>query len=150
MLQKDAYCGLYCEACPVYIATQNNTLNSLSQKIDLPVQEIACHGCKSDTNFQWCRICNLKKCAREKNIEFCIECSDYPCQDLTNFKEETKYPYHCEVFDNLEEIKNLGKEKWLKNQQKRWSCQNCGSLFSYYDLKCPECSQEVNGYKKPE
>lgn len=136
---EDAYCGLYCKACPVYQATERGE------------SEILCKGCKSDTvTGEWCKTCNLKKCAREKGLEFCYLCHEYPCEDLENFKNDPQYPYHSEVYDYMATIKQEGKEAWLKEMEKRWSCPSCSTRFDWWTQKCTKCGEKTNGYAQPE
>lgn len=119
-----AYCGLYCEACPTYIATANGEDT-----------EEKCKGCKSDTLGTWCAMCNLKACAKEKGHEFCYECSDYPCQDLITFKEDTDYPYHDDVLEHLAMIKDVGEEKWREVMDQKYRNEDGDFIDWYKELK---------------
>ncbi len=62
-----ACCGLYCGACPAY----------LNEK---------CEGCQQSKRNGWCGV---KKCAQEKGISTCAQCSQYPnpmdCKKFNNF-----------------------------------------------------------------
>ncbi len=40
-------------------------------------------------------------CAAERDIDFCIECMDYPCSDLKQFQGEMPHR------NDFEDIKNL-------------------------------------------
>ena len=138
----DGYCGLYCAACPQYIATKAGKAEALGME--------NCRGCKSDeVAASWCRICNLKKCARSKGYEFCYECASYPCEDLEKFRNAPEWPYHIEVYDYMDTIRKDGKEKWLKGMAVRWSCPSCGQEASWWDLNCSSCGTKLKGYKKP-
>ena len=88
-----AYCGLNCSDCPAYIATQNNNTNKLkeiakkwsNEEMQFNANDILCDGCFSDDRiFQWCKECDIKICAREKGLESCAYCEDYPCELLNN------------------------------------------------------------------
>lgn len=39
-----------------------------------------CSGCKSD-NIQCPLNCHAKTCRKERNINFCFECAEFPCAD---------------------------------------------------------------------
>ena len=78
----DGYCGLYCGACPQFLATQNNTLEALAALRNSTPEAMRCQGCKSAVVSGWCQICNLKQCARSKGLELCGDCAQYPCADL--------------------------------------------------------------------
>lgn len=139
---SDGYCGLYCGACPVFLATKSGEAEKTGTD--------KCMGCKSETvSAGWCRECSLKKCARKKGFDFCYECADYPCQDLEGFKNAPEWPYHTEVYDYMGIIKKEGKEGWLKKMSVRWSCPSCGKEASWWDLECLYCGTKLNGYKKP-
>jgi hypothetical protein len=138
-----AYCGLYCASCPDYRAAEKN----ISKKQSLTDSE--CLGCKSEhVKAGGCQTCNLKECARKKGLEFCIECTDYPCKDLEKFKTDKLYPYHAEVYGYLETIKKRGRNTWIEDMKKRWSCPECTAALIWWDTVCPECGMRVNGYEK--
>jgi hypothetical protein len=148
--KPDAYCGLYCASCTVFMATKNNTIDKLAEEWQADVNDIACHGCKSQKVAKFCRTCALKTCARAKGVDFCIECNDFPCQPLEDFKSSSKYPYHSEVYDYLNIIKDHGVQHWLGEMKKRWSCSQCGREHDWFTLECPGCGHKLNAYVKPD
>lgn len=138
----DAYCGLYCGACPQYLATQ------AGNAVELGLEE--CQGCKSSVLAPgWCATCSLKACARAKGVEFCFQCAEYPCPDLEGFKDSLDCPYHQEIYDHLETIAEHGKDTWLDEMRKRWSCPGCGRAASWWDLTCSGCGAALRGYERP-
>ncbi|NLM98345.1 MAG: DUF3795 domain-containing protein [Halanaerobiaceae bacterium] len=149
MRMLDAYCGLYCGACPKFMMTENGEIEEFAAKNGLSVEDFACSGCKSGQVAKWCRVCKLKMCAQEKGFDSCAECRDYPCTDLISFRDDPKYPYHKEIAAYLEEIKEAGKEAWLLSMKERWSCKNCGEPYNWYQLVCDNCKEKVNGYEEP-
>jgi len=47
--------------------------------------EIECNGCRKET----CKLfkdCKVRECSKEKNVNFCFECNEFPCQN-TGFDE---------------------------------------------------------------
>lgn len=86
MRMLDAYCGLYCGACPKFMMTENGEIEEFAAKNGLSVEDFACSGCKSGQVAKWCRVCKLKMCAQEKGFDSCAECRDYPCTDLISFR----------------------------------------------------------------
>jgi len=87
-----APCGLYCGACPMYIATQDKD----EKKIDafmkqgpfsnskLAAADIKCDGCIGGGQVAvFCRMCNMRECAEKKeNVTRCSDCGEFPCSKL--------------------------------------------------------------------
>ncbi len=89
----------------------------------------------------------MKKCCNSKGIFSCAECDEFPCSVLKAF-ENDRHPHHKSVIDSLMALKEKGKELWLEQQNKRWICNKCETFYSWYDTKCKNCSEPVNGYDK--
>ena len=135
-LQKEsklgAYCGLYCGACALYLSSVNAEDPS----------EVVCLGCKSDTLAEHCLDCAMKDCALEKNLSACGECPEFPCEktqafhsrdnDMSPVAEKSSY-----------RIQQIGYLPWIKERVARWTCTSCGSIFSFRDETCPNCSEDV-------
>ena len=49
---------------------------------------------------------------------------------------------------NLEFIKKYGKHKWLKVQEREWSCKSCGAEVKWYQRTCG-CGRELDGWDVP-
>ena len=56
-------CGLYCGGCG---ATD-------------------CDGCRSDRVDETVGRCTFRRCSRERNVEFCCFCGEYPCKELHTY-----------------------------------------------------------------
>ena len=43
-----------------------------------------CDGCKTESGrlFSGCSKCQVRKCARERGVENCAHCDEYPCEEL--------------------------------------------------------------------
>jgi len=96
-----AYCGLDCQRCPIYLATQHENKDVQAKMkaeiielckehygIDYQLKDITdCDGCKTDGDrlFSAGRNCPIRLCAREKNLESCAHCSEYVCGKLATF-----------------------------------------------------------------
>jgi hypothetical protein len=137
-----AVCGLYCEACTLFIATKEDPerLKGLAKRYQLPEEAVKCHGCRSAKRGPYCATCKMFSCAAERGIEFCVECAEYPCGDLKQFQSER--PHRIELWDDLEQIKALGYERWLKNVRGNYTCPQCRTINSAYDSKCRKCGEE--------
>jgi len=95
MSEMIAYCGLDCNECRAFKATQAKDPEWKGQiakqwteglKVKFKPEDINCHGCKSDTISGWCRkICKIRPCAEEKNVKTCAHCTNYPCDRLKEF-----------------------------------------------------------------
>lgn len=137
-----AVCGLYCEACSLYIATTEDParLTALAKLFQLPEEEMRCYGCRSEKRGPYCRTCEMAPCAAERGIEFCGECAEYPCDTLKAFQAER--PHRAELWEDLERIREVGYREWMVEKREHYSCPRCGTLNSAYDLKCRKCGEE--------
>ena len=140
----DSYCGLYCGACFVMTAYKQNRSDCIPDKwiSSLNDKELKCHGCKSEILFSNCQGCSIRSCAQLKNIEFCNQCSEYPCERFKRI-EAFNLAHHNIAAQSLKTIKEIGIKKWLQQQEERWLCSNCGSSFSWYEQKCVECGKKL-------
>jgi hypothetical protein len=108
-----AVCGLYCPACSVFIATQEDParLKFLADMGGITPEEMRCNGCRSDKRIPYCDNCKLYPCAQEKGIDFCGECDEYPCDDLKEF--QSLAPHRFELWEAHDEIVKIGYAKWM-------------------------------------
>ena len=105
-----AYCGLDCNECRAFKATQAKDTEWKKQiakqwteglKVEFRPEDIDCQGCKSNTLSGWCqKICKIRPCAEEKKVETCAHCEDYSCGKLKRFLSEEPV-----ATKNLEEIR---------------------------------------------
>lgn len=151
---------MYCGACEIMVAYRKGLAeNKLPQWQDQPVPirknlkraEIKCHGCKSDTVFQGCAICPVRKCARKKpEIQTCLDCGRFPCFRFSLMKlvrivlgYDKKLPHLKTVSPNQRRIKEKGVNVWLAEQQNQWQCPDCQTAFSWYRTQCSACGKEL-------
>lgn len=91
-----AYCGLLCHECGAFQATRDNDNEkralvaqqwSKEYKVDLKPEDINCTGCPSEGEnvFNYCHVCEIRKCAKENDVLTCAHCYDYPCEKLDKF-----------------------------------------------------------------
>ena len=118
-------CGLFCGRCP----------------------DPECEGCLSDNVDQWVEQCKFRTCSRERNVDFCCFCDDYPCRELHDFMND-EWPHHWTMEPNLEYIKKHGVEKWQQAQQDEWSCKGCGAEINWYQKTCA-CGQALDAFEPP-
>ena len=95
MSELVAYCGLHCDECRAFKATQAKDIEWKKQiakqwseglNVEFRPEDIDCRGCKSDTISGWCRkICRIRPCAEGRKVETCADCDDYQCEKLKEF-----------------------------------------------------------------
>ncbi|MHB8085350.1 MAG: DUF3795 domain-containing protein, partial [Dehalococcoidia bacterium] len=85
----------------------------------------------------YCSSCKLILCASEKGLDFCGQCSEYPCEELKTF--QSILPHRLELWQSLERIKEIGWEQWYDEMVDHYSCPECGTINSAYDKACREC-----------
>ena len=137
-----AVCGLYCQACSLFIATQEDPerLKGIAARYQVSEEAARCCGCRSEKRGPYCTVCTMCVCAARRGIDFCIECAEYPCDDLRRFQSER--PHRMELWDDLERIGAVGYKMWLREMGDNYTCPRCGTVNSAYDLKCRKCGEE--------
>jgi hypothetical protein len=70
-----------------------------------------CPGCRAGGGYPECQI---RVCARERGIEMCSQCSDFPCDHVRALG--ARYP--TLIADN-QRLQAVGLEQWLSEQQER-------------------------------
>ena len=117
-------CGIYCGLCNKYQSKAPSR----------------CIGCKLGEQHSWCSIWNC--CVKKHGFETCTECSEI--FDCTIFRRR-KVAEWIPAADNLRQIKEVGIEKLLKEQQERHELveellqnYNEGRSMSFY---CKVCSR---------
>jgi hypothetical protein len=143
-----ASCGLYCGACPMYLATQGKDeqrIKALQQqfasgKTKWTIEDLLCDGCLGNGRLAaFCRTCAIRECAGNKSKEKrCDSCSEFACDRITGFNND-KMLHHAEVLSNLRQLRAMGIKDWAKSEEERWQCPKCRAAISWYDASCPKC-----------
>jgi hypothetical protein len=147
-----AVCGLYCGACSIYWATQNEDeqklkdfAQGLSAKTgkDFSIDDVLCDGCLKQGRLDlWCRHCQIRLCDKLQSGKIrCSDCDEFPCSRLTDFKNDGM-KHHIEIIENLKHIREIGVEAWATYEKERWTCPKCKNILSWYDLCCPNCKTQ--------
>ena len=116
--QMTAPCGIPCFECFAYLANESKELQTLiSQTLEIPPELAVCKGCRNKEGKidHLPMKCRVYPCAKEKEIEFCCNCSDFPCDFLHPYTENAILWHNTKVF-NLCLIKKMGLEAWAKNK----------------------------------
>lgn len=126
-----APCGMNCGVCVSYLA----------MKYDLKKQGLArayCAGC----------LPRGKNCAFMKKtcdllgkglVRFCYECADFPCRRLKALDKRYRTKYHMSMIENLEFIREHGIERFLRQEESKWRCPECGETLCCHNGLCLNC-----------
>lgn len=131
-----APCGIYCGACRQYLLTKKGLLEARGYK-----QE--CKGCRiRNKNCAFIR----RDCPalRKKELEYCYECENFPCQNLQKIDRLYQERYSVNMIENLKRIEEFSVEKWLKEQEKLYTCPECGGEICIHDAECLDCGNKIN------
>lgn len=103
-----AFCGIKCNECDAYVATQSNDEAKLAEIAadtakrlgkDIGPSDVQCDGCKATTGRQigFCSQCQIRACASGKGFETCAECKELE----TCEKVEFIHKHNSEAMENL-------------------------------------------------
>ena len=129
---EDAICGIYCGACPALLA---------AKEAKTPA-DVKCLGCRSTKKTPgYAPKCEVRKCAKAKQLQSCGLCKQYPCDKITAFFNETpKYGLREKY---LNTVRDKGLTAWLDEMKARWTCKKCGAPFGYGMKACKQCGEKV-------
>jgi hypothetical protein len=122
--QMTAPCGLDCFNCPLYRANEDPLLKiAIAKKLNIPTAKADCQGCRGENGDPPCHAmsgpCQVYRCIAQKELDFCYECEDFPCDHLHPYADKAAdVPHNTKVF-NLCLIKKMGLEKWAKEKAKQ-------------------------------
>jgi hypothetical protein len=130
-LELVTYCGLYCGLCAerTLIPKQAAALQAAMSEEGWPfwgpsvpnfvefwqflerLTSSACPGCRAGGGFPECAI---RVCARERGVEVCSECADFPCSHITALA--ARYPT---LVADSRRLQAVGLVQWLDEQEER-------------------------------
>jgi hypothetical protein len=157
-----AVCGTYCGACPAYLAKhsdeelkkkriekkRSSVPASPSKTIPDPawMDGLLCDGCLSGGQLAFhCQRCAIKTCAAAReNVTRCSDCIELPCSRVM-FMVNTGLLHRAEYLPNLAKIREMGVQEWVKYEEERWLCPQCGMPLSWYDAECVGCGAPRSG-----
>jgi hypothetical protein len=141
--EQIAYCGIYCGNC-CQLTNVGPEAKKLCESMKKAGYELygpyipgfeqfwiflsdlaaknGCHGCRKDGGNPYCKV---RICAREKNVEICTLCEEYPCKEFDAFFSD-----YVTLKDDNSFLKEHGIERWLEMQSKRRA-----EGFTYTDAK---------------
>jgi len=109
-----AMCGLICDNCKAFIATQKDDDEMRQKVVDawstddepLKLEDIDCDGCTIGKRLHsFCAVCDVRICGLQRNVENCAYCDEYPCERLEKLLKSFRTVSGEEAKANLEEIR---------------------------------------------
>lgn len=105
-----------------------------------------CGGCfkmNDENKPDQCRSCSIVNCESLAKTEsgFCFECTSYPCSRLKKLDKRYRSKYGMSMIENLDYIQKFGLDKFLMNEEKRWTCAECGAGLCVHREVCLECNK---------
>lgn len=144
-------CGLYCGVCRIYRAYMDSgkLREKLAEEFNCSPEEVRCEGCKKlgetgwDKEKYWGRNCKIVKCLDKKELVFCYECEDYnTCKKFGKFAKIC-LKIGINLRENLDVIKSGKIDEWLKQENERWKCPECGKPISADLEDCHWCDAKL-------
>ena len=119
-----APCGMTCMVCYVHLKDKR-----------------PCEGCNSQDKSKpdHCRKCKIKDCAASRKVDFCFECSSFPCVTIKRLDKSYRQRYQVSLIDNALRLQTIGAAQYSLEERKKWTCSQCGGVVSLHDHVCSEC-----------
>jgi hypothetical protein len=121
-----APCGMNCRLCMAYQRDKRQ-----------------CKGCNSGDAAMpnSCANCVIRNCPTIQNNTsgFCYECDKIPCRRLKQLDLRYRTKYHMSMLENLTAIKLHGMDVFLRQEETRWTCAECGGIVCVHRNACPAC-----------
>ena len=128
-----APCGMNCRICLGYFG-----YTTTGKK-----RKMKCIGCKPRDKS--CAF--LKKYCKKltkKEVDYCYECSDFPCPHLEKIDKGYRERYNMSVINNLKDIKKYGMGKFLKEQKAKYKCPKCNGVICVHNEECYSCEKSID------
>ena len=125
-----APCGMNCGICKGYLAYTHGVPRQRGRVT-------YCAGCLPRAKNCYIKR-NCKKLTHNE-IKFCSECGEMPCKNLAHLDARYRERYSMSMVENLKTMKNQGMDGFLKSQEEKYRCPNCGDVVCVHDGKCYSC-----------
>lgn len=145
-----AVCGMYCGACPVYRAWVEQDaprLQALAKTLRADPATLMCTGCRAPPAFCLTPDCEVKRCAESKELFFCGECDEFPCEKIKRL--EVRGGRCAAIEENAARLRDVGWYAWLREQDARWRCPSCRAKVGFDEAKCPACGHRLEAPATP-
>ena len=133
-----APCGMDCSTCSAYLASRHGVPKKRGRISH-------CIGCRP-RNKQCAYLKGQFELLAKNTIEFCFQCERYPCERLERLDQRYRRTYGVSPIQNLEEIRRGSPEAFLRTQQQRNRCAQCGGPLSVHNKKCFAC-EKITSWK---
>ena len=145
-------CGLYCGVCAIYIAHRENNHKFTERLVDLykgklpnsenlSIEDIKCRGCLSDELFMHCRQCEIRACTKKKGYTGCHQCDEFPCRHIEHFPMAVGKKV---ILRAIPYWREFGTEKWIKDEEARYICPECGNKVFRGVQQCNQCKVKLD------
>jgi len=118
-----APCGMNCGLCLAYLREKKR-----------------CPGCREEDAGKLpasCGRCIIRRCG-DRPGEYCYACAGYPCARLKRL--DTRYKkYRMSMLENLQAIQERGIDAFVKEEELRWTCPECGQILCVHRDRCLRC-----------
>jgi len=109
-----AVCGLVCSDCKIHKAPNNPELAKELVKYfegqweNVKMDDFHCNGCRDLANC-WNSDCWIRECCiKDKKLEYCYQCRDFPCDQLEEWAKENER--YRNTLENLRKMKKVLKK----------------------------------------
>jgi len=129
-----APCGMNCAICKGYLAFTHGVPRVRGRVT-------YCAGCRPRA-----KNCYIKRSCKKltrREVQFCYQCEIMPCEKLAHLDARYREHYGMSMVENLKMLKEEGMYEFLKKQEQKYRCPNCGDVVCVHDGKCYNC-----GYTK--
>jgi hypothetical protein len=109
-----AMCGLDCDDCIAFIATQKDDNNLRERVVEawsteeerLRLEDVDCDGCTAGKKLHsFCRVCEVRICGLQRGIEKCAYCDEFPYGKLEKLWEGFQNVFREEAKANFIELR---------------------------------------------
>jgi hypothetical protein len=124
-----APCGINCATCLGFLRNKNK-----------------CDGCnmESSNRRNYCITCKIKNCQYLSYTasKLCGDCEKFPCTRLKQLDKRYRTKYNSYLIENLKRIKSSGMQEYLKSEELKWVCNNCGGTICVHRGICLSCNNK--------
>ena len=114
-----APCGLDCWNCELFEDNVTDEIVALFVSRGVPAAAVPCRGCRDE---EGCHFhlgesgCATLDCVKEKNVELCSDCDEFPCELLAPLADQAaRFPHNMKVY-NLCRIRLVGLDRWIEEE----------------------------------